>query len=246
MRPTPWTDTHDRLLAEAAPEVGEPSEADLQRIWRRVDLDDGATRRRRRVRVGVAAGIGAVVLGTSGLAVAERYSARTGEGPSDAEDLRLGGPGERLGMAAPDFGAVIVEETTDIPFPDDASRALALRQQVEDARGAQADEFVSTGAIRAWVADQAVCSWSNQWAAATRDGDEEARAEAIAMIQDAPGWPAVVEINTGQFAYLARLGVAVEGSEPAAVARVLAEHNGYCRAENVPDLPAADPLRDGR
>ena len=27
-----------------------------------------------------------------------------------------------------------------------------------------------------------------------------------------------------------------------AVARVLAENNGYCRAENMPDLPKADPM----
>ena len=42
------------------------------------------------------------------------------------------------------------------------------------------------------------------------------------------------------FFYLGALSSAVEGREPGAVARVLAENNGYCRAENMPDLPNAD------
>ncbi len=271
MHRTPWTDAHDRLLVDAMPPVPEPSAAEVERVWTQVAdtmaREDGPrSRRRRRLRIGVAAGIGAVVLGTSGLATAELFTARTGRGPVDAEDLRLGGPGEKLALAAPDYAEVVAEESADIPFPSAESRELALQEQADDARGAQLDEFVMTGAVRAWVADQALCAWSNQWAAATRSGDEADRAEAIAMIQAAPTWPAVSDLDPepysrmesqkvrdeegkvttehyrdeSQFFYLGSLGEAVEGRDPGAVARVLAANNGYCRAEHMPDLPNAD------
>jgi hypothetical protein len=273
VHPTPWTDDHERLLADAEPSVPASSEADLERLWARVagsidDHDAVRRHRRRRIRFGVAVGVAVVVAGTSGLAAADHFSARTGRGPVDAEDLRLGGPGEKLALAAPDYGEVVAEETADIPFPDQESRAFAVRDQVHDARFAGTDEFVSTGAVRAWVADAALCSWSNQWAAATRTGDDAARAEAIEMVQAAPGWPAVTDLDpapfsrwrTGleddgqggtttfryldesQFFYLAALGDAVEGRDPGVVARVLAANNGYCRPGNVPDLPRADPM----
>ena len=272
MDPTTWTGTHDRLLTDAVPDLEQPSAADLERVWSEVERTIADGRRQRRVRLGIAAGVGAVVLGTSGLAAAGIYSARTGDGPQDAEDLRLGGPGERLALAAPDYGEVIAEETKDIPFPTAADRAFALGEQIADAERAGTDEFVSTGAVRAWVADQALCSWSNQWAAATRDGDEAGRAEAIAMIQQAPTWPAVTAIDPepfsrmrsqevqgedgvvrteryrdeSQFYYLAELGDAVEGRDLGAVARVLADNNGFCRAGNVPDLPRATPMSGER
>lgn len=266
MRPPPWSDAHDRLLADAEPPVPAPSVGELDRVWSRVEREvehaAGRGRRRTGVRVGVAAGIGAVLLGTSGLAAAELYTARTGEGPVDAEDRRLGGPGERLRMAAPDYAEVLAEETADIPFPSVEARALAMSEQVRDVRDAGDDEFVTTGAVRAWVADQALCSWANQWAAATRSGDETERAEAITTIQSAPTWDAVTAIDpapysrvesmrvtdgertwteryrdTSQFFYLDALGEAVERREPEAVARLLSEHNGSCGAENTPDLP---------
>jgi len=269
MHRTSWTEAHDRVVAAAAPDVPEPSAAELERIWLRVDTMPAAPRRRRRgLRIGIAVGVAVAVLGTSGLATAQLYTARTGHGPRDAEDLRLGGPGEILALAAPDFGEVIAEETTDIPFPSDADRAFAVQQQVDDARGAATDEFVSTGAVRAWVASAAVCAWSNQWAVGTRTGDETARTEAIGMIRAAPGWPAIQALDPSpyrsretqqvqdeqgvvttehywdesQFYYLAALGDAVEQRRIDPVALLLAEHNGYCRGGLVPDLPRADPM----
>lgn len=275
MRTTSWTDAHDGLLRAAAPPVPDSSDAELGRAWNRVAVavQEESKPRRRRGRIAAGTVVGAVLLGTSGLAAAEFYTAHTGEGPVDAEDLRLGGPGERLDPAAPDFGKVVAEETADIPFPSRESRELAVQDQVRDHRFAvPGSERVSVGAIRAWVADAALCSWSNQWAAATRKGDAAERAEAIAMIQEAPTWPAViaidpdpysrmesVEVSNGtgnthtqryrdesQFYYLAALGRAVQGRDLEVVAEVLAENNGYCRPELVPDLPSADPLHAER
>jgi phage tail protein X len=268
MTATRWTEEHDRLLSAAAPDVGVSAE-DVERGWHRVAPRLSARPSRRRRRIAAATVIAAVVLGTSGLAVADHYSAHTGRGPLDAEDLRLGGPGERLDPGAADYGAVVAQETADIPFPDAASRRFAVQDQVHDARFAvPGKESVASGAVRAWVADAALCAWSNQWAAATRDGDAAARAEAIRMIHQAPTWPAVTDLDPhpylrwetvesvdengkrtveklrddSQFYYLAELGRAVEGTRPAVVAAVLAANNGYCRPSLVPDLPAADPL----
>ncbi len=275
MRATSWTEVHDRLIADAAPPVPELSDIVLDEVWIRVAaaMEVEGKPRRRRARLVVGGLVGALVLGTSGIAAAELYTSHTGNGPLDAEDLRLGGPGERLDPAAPDFGNVVAKETADIPFPSRGSREFAVQDQVHDERFAvPGAELVSVGAIRAWVADAALCSWSNQWAVATRDGDEAARAEAIGMIQAAPRWPAVVaidpkpysrtetqEVNDGngnthtvtvpdesQFYYLGALGVAVQGRDLDAVARVLAENNGYCRPQLVPDLPNANPLHAER
>lgn len=275
MKHAEWTKDHDRLMAESSPHVEEPSEAELARVWNRVEtgLTPREPRHRRPWWVTAGVGVGAVVLGTSGIAAADLFSARTGHGPSDQEDLALGGPGERLDPAAPDYGDVIAQETADIPFPNDSARKFAIADQVHDARFAVPEtERVSIGAIRAWVADAAVCSWSNQWAAATRDGDSTARGEAISMIDAAASWPAVVAIDPSpysrsetvdsvdrdgnvtaqsvrdesQFYYLGPLREAMEGAEPDAVATILRENNGYCRSELVPDLPNANPMHTGR
>lgn len=275
MRATSWTEEHDRLMVDAAPPFPEASDAELARVWNRVaSAVEGDTKSpRRRGRVVVGAVVAAVVLGTSGIAAAEFYSAHTGKGPVDAEDLRLGGPGERLDPAAPDYGKVIAEETADIPFPSLETREFAVQDQVHDARFAvPGSERASVGAIRAWVADAALCAWSNQWAAANRDGNAADRAEAVGMIQAAPTWPAVVALdpdpysrmktmdvtddegNThtehyrdeSQFYYLGALGKAVQGQDLDTVAELLADNNGYCRPELVPDLPKANPLATER
>ncbi|MBA8805478.1 hypothetical protein FB382_003769 [Nocardioides ginsengisegetis] len=204
--------------------------------------------------------------------MADYYTAHTGHGPSDSEDRRLGGPGERLDPAAPDYGAIIADETADIPFPTAHARQFAVQDQVHDARFATpGSERVAVGAIRAWIADAAVCAWANQWAAATRDRNEDARVEAIRVLLQAPNWPAVTAIDPhpysrietmdsvdaqgdtssqqvqeeSQFYYLAELGKAAHGTDLDALAEVLAANNGYCRAELVPDLPRANPMYRG-
>ncbi len=91
------------------------------------------------------------------------------------------------------------------------------------------------------------------------------------MLHKAPAWPAVVALDpnpstriesgtvTGadgltrpfeyrddsQFYYLAELGDAVDGTDVSAVALLLAENNGYCTPELVPDIPRANPMYGG-
>ena len=262
MRSTPWTTKHDQLLRDSAPEISGSSEAELTRIWNRVDTGQRVEApRRRRSRLVVGAAAAAAVLATSAVAAADLYSAHTGRGPIDAEDLRLGGPGERLDPGAPDFADAVEQLAQDIPFPDGAARDAGVQVQLDDQAGALPGAvLVSTGALRAWLADAAVCTWGNQWAAATRTGDSAKRGEAIQMIQEAPTWPAVAAIDpypsnpttnrkhpprrysypdASQFYYLVELGTAVEGERLGLVAGLLARNNAYCRPGLVPDLPRA-------
>jgi hypothetical protein len=253
MSSTRWTDAHDRLLSDSAPDAIPVGDADIERVWNRVaggpDTTPPRRRRLRRRWVVAVAVVLTTVAGTSGLAAGGVFSAHTGQGPSDAEDLRLGGPGEKLDTAASDFGAIVAEATADIPFPTSAARRIAPRHQVDDAqrhRPAPRTESVSTAAIRAWVADAAICAWSNQWALATRTGDAAARAESITTIQRAPGWAAVTAVDphpysrmdyyssddtgeqyldTSQFYYLGPLGQAVKGNDLGEVAKLLAKNN---------------------
>ncbi|MBU1801653.1 MAG: hypothetical protein KKA97_05335 [Actinobacteria bacterium] len=82
MRSTPWTTRHDQLLRDSAPEISGSSEAELTRIWNRVDTGQRVEApRRRRSRLVVGAAAAAAVLATSAVAAADLYSAHTGRGP---------------------------------------------------------------------------------------------------------------------------------------------------------------------
>lgn len=275
MRRAAWTGQHERLVEGAASSVPPPDDDAVRSTWtdvlRRTEQLSAkpARRPRRRLRSGLVGAIVVCVLATSGWAAAEIYTARTGQGPIDAEDLRLGGPGEKLALDAPDLPEVITEESSDIPFPDESARRLAIRQQVEDARRSGPGVQGTTGAIRAWLADAALCSWADQWAHATRSGDATARAEAVEAILASPTWPAVTALDPepfsrvetqrvrgedgrvrverfrdeSQFFYLAALGDAALGTDVDALGEVLARNNGQCRPFMIPHLPEADPMK---
>lgn len=196
-----WTDEYSQLVAAAEPHVAAATAEELDRVWIRIRDGVPVSRqpRRRRVRILLSAGIAAAVLGASGVAVAAVFSAHTGRYPVDSEDLRLGGPGERLDPAAPDYGTVIDEVTTDIPFPSDTARQIARQNEVNDGnREALGAGSVSTGALRFWTARAAVCAWANEWAAATDGGDMSAKAVAARRLQEAVAWPAVTDVDSEQ------------------------------------------------
>ncbi|WP_244930348.1 hypothetical protein [Nocardioides sp. W7] len=214
--PTPsWTDEHARLVADSAPLVPTPTEAEVDRVWdvvAEVVTAPAATRRpRRRIAWGV--GLAALVLGTSGVAVAGTavWQARTGEFQTDPESIRLGGPGELIDPSGADYEQVLREEISDIPFPSDGAREIAVADQVRfarrDAAGmemarARGDEDWSmrqvTGGMRAEAARAAICSWANAWAATTAAGDADGRAEAIEMLEASRTWPAVTDVDALQ------------------------------------------------
>lgn len=191
-----WTHRHSALVAEAAPEVPPFTDTGLDGVWDEVTARRRASAGRGR-RVAILATSAALVLGMAGTAAASGILTHTGRGPSDSEDLVLGGPGERLNPAGNDFDSVLAEVTQDIPFPSDRAREISYRAQLEDAaRDQGVSTAVSVGALRGFVANDAVCAWANSWAAAVSADDAVAKAVATAALQETTTWPAVTALDT--------------------------------------------------
>jgi hypothetical protein len=226
-----------------------------------------ARARRRRVRVGsavagsaLAVAVGAAALGSGPFTRADgpvatdpsstpsatptEHSAHTGEQPSDAEDIRLGGPGEELDPSGDDFAQVVLEVTTDIPFPSDQARAISAQFQYDDLHD-EIDSRVSTGALRGFVANDAICSWANAWAYAVTSADVAGQKAAAQALQGASAWPAVTDLDKrlagrSRFWFLPPAQQAALGVDVEAMGRALATHV-MCLPALVPDLPQALP-----
>ncbi len=203
MKASKWSDEHSRAISDAAG-IEEPvSQREMDVTWHLIHEEISAAEarpRRRRMRAFLIMGVAAGVLGAGGVAVATVYSAHTGRYAKDAEDLRLGGPGEHLDPAAPDYRAVIDLATRDVPFPTARDRDSFLSAEVRsDQRGAVPGETsVATGAVRFWAARAAVCAWANQWAAATSAGDTVGKSAAGRMLEEAHRWRAVTDLDPRQ------------------------------------------------
>lgn len=126
------------------------------------------------------AAIGAVTLG-----------ARTGLFPSKS-DQAVGGPGEELNPAAPDFRAVALQIASDIPYPTgyDSWRDFLVSNEI---RSADDGVLESTGALHGWFAASAFCAWLQSWRQASIAGDAGATMQAAQTIAQAPGWKAVTD-----------------------------------------------------
>lgn len=236
-----WSERHGSLVREAAPEIPGFTEGEQIALWHHIETTattPGAGRSRWKA---VVAGIVAVgVVGVGGAATAGVISAHTGKGPVDAEDVELGGPGERLNPAAPDFAAVVDEVTTDIRFPSAQSRDRALSWEVEDLSSDKEPASVSTGALRLWTAGHALCSWSNTWAVALRTGDTATEKQAAEVILGARNWPSITDTdpdiaNESEFAWLPDLEQAIQSDDRLAAKNALDGH-GACMPGLAPEL----------
>lgn len=243
-RRTPeWSARLASAVRDAAPEVPALSAAEQTALWEQIEVSAVPTRARRSRWKGVVAGIVAVVVvGVGGAATAGVFSAHTGKGPADAEDVQLGGPGERLNPQAPDFAAVLQKATRDIRFPSEQARDSALswevRSNVEPA--SQEPVLVSTGALRLWMAGHALCSWSNTWALALRAGDATTETRAADVILGARRWPSITDTDPdlaiqSEFAWLPDLEQAIRSEDPSAARAALATH-GACMPGLAPAL----------
>jgi hypothetical protein len=265
-----WTDEHSQAVAETAPEVAPASPDQLDRLWTTVEASTRtiAPHRRQRIRTMTGTALVAASLTVGGVATAAVYTAHTGHFPSDAEDVRLGGPGEKLDPSAPDYGRVIADETKDIPFPSQAARVISRADLVKDGqREEPGTGSVSTGTMRLWTAQAAVCSWSNEWAAARAAGDPARASRASRMIDASSRWPAITDVDPKQTitykkvsvvdaasgvktietlpdnteaGYLPLLIREVHGGDVDRVGRTLARWV-YCVPALMPDLPQAVP-----
>jgi hypothetical protein len=130
--------------------------------------------------IGAGVAVGAVTLG-----------ARTGLFPSKAEQA-MGGPGELLNPAAPDFRGVARQVAADVPYPRgyESWRDFLIANEI---RFADDGALESTGALHGLFAASAFCAWVQNWRHEAIAGDANATARAAKTIAQAPGWKAVTD-----------------------------------------------------
>ena len=159
--------------------------------------DRPTPRKRSIVRLRTALLVAAALLVTSAAVTAGTLiTAHTGRYPTKAEE-KVGGPGEELNPAAPDFPDVAVQAAADIPYPAgyESWRDFMLRTQAPSPQDLETGEdvAVSTGALRAWFAASAYCAWIQKWRQA--DVGDAAAQQAAQVIAQAPDWKAVVAVD---------------------------------------------------
>ena len=119
------------------------------------------------------------------------WSARTGQFPTKAEQA-MEGPGEELDPAAPDYRAVALQISSDIPYPEgyESWREFLISEQIRtnDPGGVE-----TTGALHGWFAASAYCAWLQSWRQAAMAGDANATARAAQTIAQAPHRKAVTD-----------------------------------------------------
>jgi hypothetical protein len=165
------------------------------------------TARRRSITRRTALLAAAAVVISGGVATGAVLSARTGQfQPTQQEiatassddaarmrsELSMGGPGEFLNPAAPDFRDVALQIASDIPYPEgyESWRDFLISDEIRSADG-EATE--SSGALHGWFAASAFCAWVHTWRQAEIAGDTGAAAQAAQVISPAPGWKAVTD-----------------------------------------------------
>jgi len=163
-------------------------------------------RRSRGVSARVALVAAAVIVATVGVAAAG-WSAHTGifqptkeqiasaEGQERAQlqsEVDMGGPGELLNAAAPDFREVALQVGADIPYPEgyESWRDFLIFNTIRTATG---KDVVSEGALHGWFAASAFVAWIQAWRQAEMAGDAEGAAQAAQVIAQAPSWKAVTD-----------------------------------------------------
>jgi hypothetical protein len=143
------------------------------------------SRRPSRPLVAVGLAVVAILVGV-GVATGGILSARTGiiQPPSE---VPIGGPGELLNPAAPDFRSVALQIGSDVPYPSgDASWRERVVTLADDPNG-----LISSGALHGEFAMSAFCAWVRDWDKAVGADDEAEAATAAATIAQAPSWKAV-------------------------------------------------------
>lgn len=234
-----WSGSHGDAVRGAAPEPPIFTTQQQNALWQQIEgAVHARPRRSRNWKAVVTAFVALGAVGFAGAAVANVLTSHTGKFATDAEDLELGGPGERLNPRGADFAVVLDQATLDIEFPSPQARESALSWEVEDLSD-EVDTLVSTGALRLWMAGHALCSWSDAWAVALREGDDASLRHAADVIMGARKWPAITDIDTqladSEAAWLPVLERAVETGDPAAAKDAL-DGNGACMPGLAPEL----------
>jgi hypothetical protein len=143
---------------------------------------------RSRLKLALGAVVVVAVIGAGVATAAAVLHARTGIFPSSTE-VPIGGPGEELNPAAPDFRSVALKLSADIPYPGgyESWRDLVITREIQTSDGG----LETTGALRGYFAASAFCAWVQDWRHATTGGDTSEAATAAQAIAAAPAWKAV-------------------------------------------------------
>lgn len=181
---------------DPAPEVPVPPGVDeaLGQVARAIMRQPHTTRRRAlssRLKIALAAGVVALI-GVGVATAAVVLHAHTGIFPS-GPNASVGGPGEELNLAAPDFRSVALKLSADIPYPAGYAswREFVLTEQLPGPGGAAAGDQVTTGAVRGSFAASAFCAWVQDWRQTLIAGNSAEAQQAAATIASAPAWSAV-------------------------------------------------------
>jgi hypothetical protein len=110
------------------------------------------------------------------------------------EEVSVGGPGENYRLNGSDFAQSLAALSSDIPFPDEVSRATVQANMVAQAKRDK-DTQESTGALRADLARGAICAWERTWQAANNAGDQSRRRAATEALSGALTWSAVTDVD---------------------------------------------------
>lgn len=186
-------------LTTTTPEVVDALDEIAQAIMRQPREQLRGSRRRQpvpRVRVALIVVALAVVIGGVATAAVALH-AHTGlfaSGPN----ATVGGPGEELNPAAPDFNAVALKLSADIPYPAGYGSWRDWVLTVNFRKANQPNDggtfpagLESTGALRGLFAASAFCAWVRDWRQATVTGDSAEATHAAQTIAAAPSWSAV-------------------------------------------------------
>lgn len=185
-----FTETWSRVQASIHDDAVTAGSAEPQR---RGDLIGGRVAamrpRRRGVKLAAVAIAAAVLGGGTAAAATGFFSTRTGRHNSGWQ-VTAAGSGELLNTGGTDRARVFDEITADIPFAPgyERQRAWAL-----DFFPSETDSVLSEGALRSWMAGNAVCTWADAWVAADTAGDVTARAAATTVLTEAVTWKDIVE-----------------------------------------------------
>jgi hypothetical protein len=222
-----WTTINDEVIAS-------PVAVPLRRRWRRP-----------------VAVIGAVAIALAASAAAVVISTRTGtENP--AAEVPLSGPGEVWRLDGTDFASQLATISADIPFPDQASRKIAITRLADEAAGAGGDAQTTTGTVRGTLAKEAICAWATTW------NDTDSRATATSALRGALTWTAVTDLDPSPsidgyagddgsqptvFGYLPGIVRAATKGDRTRFAHAV-DGSGWCGTRTPPEAPQPDPSRD--
>jgi hypothetical protein len=155
----------------------------------RVDLKH----RRRLVKAATLGTAMAITFAGAAAAGVTYLHARTGASNTGWQ-VFAGGPGENLRKDAADYASTLEELAADIPFAPGYAESKKSALTTGYLAPAE-DGVISTGAARAQLAQDAICTWADYWVASDVAAREADRSRAADALSGATGWAAVRAVD---------------------------------------------------